>query len=65
MEQSLNLKKESNGDIKSINVLFDDQIVGKKSGIIKDESFVVQIHRIKEELKTAKNKTFIRHQFPL
>lgn len=58
-------QEESNGDLKSINVLFDNQIVGKKSGIRKDESFVVQIHRSEEEMKTATNKTFIRHQFPL
>lgn len=58
-------QKESNGDLKSINILFDNQIVGQKSGIRKDESFVVQIHRSEEEMKTATNKTFIRHQFPL
>lgn len=52
LEQSLNFK-----NLKSINVLFDNQIVGKKSGIRKDESFVVQIHRSEEEMKTATNKT--------
>lgn len=61
----LEISEESNGDIKSITVSFDNKKVGEKTGFKRGSHFAVQIHRCEEEMKTTSNKSFRRHQFPL
>lgn len=61
----LEISEESNGDIKSITVSFDNKKVGEKTEFNRVSYFAVQIHRCEEEMKTTSNKSFTRHQFPL
>lgn len=46
----LEISEESNGDIKSITVSFDNKKVGEKTGFKRGSYFAVQIHRCEEEM---------------
>lgn len=62
----IGFSEESNGEIKSNTVSFDNKKVGeKKTGIKKDHFIALQIHRCEEVMRTTSSKSFIRHQFPL
>lgn len=52
----MGFSEESNGEIKSIAVSFDNRKVGEKSGIKKDHFIAVHIQRCEEEMKTSSNK---------
>ncbi|XP_062567225.1 uncharacterized protein LOC134229488 [Saccostrea cucullata] len=57
-------QKDSATEIKAVEVIFDNQEVGKKTGKNTRGGNMVLIERVEEELK-ERTKTIIRHQFPL